>query len=172
MPTETHDQLNIWLEIAILQRYVTVNEFRFPIGGSRDILIRPDQAKKDLKKLIEKACKMYDLQLPEENTQPQIKKDFTAWHREMLILFCCVNFPKMLCSFCPFSLGMDEMIAREGAAPCGLLGETKLFYFEPHGCIILTSGYWDERFLYQHIVINHNAGKASDFISIKTTFYA
>ena len=171
MPTQTHNQLPRWMKIFILQKYVTIDEFRFPIGDSADTIMSSSQAQKALQRLISQTCKDYNLLPPEEDQPDPPRKTYNSWHHEMMVLFCCVNYSKMLCFLCPFSLGTEEMIKREGAAPCSLLGETKLFSLDPIGCIVLTTDYWDEKFLFQHIMMHHGADKAADFISIKTAFY-
>jgi len=166
-----YDQLDRWLEIMILQKYTSTDELSFPFDSPDNFLISRERAKRKLRELIGMTCKRFKLSTNKANSKTDTKP-FDDWHREMLTVFCCINYARTLCSLCPFSLGMEEMIIRQGAAPCVLLDEVKLFSFEPQGCIILTSGYWSEKFLVQKIVLSCGPGKATDFLGIKTCFCA
>lgn len=171
MPPRVQNQLDRWLKIVILQKYCSVDKLHFPVGDVPDSDIDVRRAARNLDDLISRTCRRFDLLPPDSDSPGQAnKKAFEEWHQEMLAIFCCVNYSNMLCSFCPLSLGLDEMIQREGAAPCSLLKDTKIFSFEPNGCIILTSGYWNERFLVQHIASLHDPHLASDFLGIKYAF--
>lgn len=169
MQSILYDQLDRWLQITILQKYLNADEFRFPLRGKDNYRISPEKARKDLDQLIRRTCKRFKLLQPGEKLKSE-EKTYENWHREMLTVFCCINYGRMLCSVCPLSLGMEEMIKRKGAAPCSLLEDTKLFSFEPTGCIIITSGYWDEISLIQHITLTSGIHRAALFLEVKTAF--
>ncbi len=169
MQSILYDQLDRWLQIAILQKYLNADELRFPLGGKDNYRISPEKARKDLDLLICKTCKRFKLLQPGEKLEAE-EKTYEDWHREMLAVFCCINYGRILCSICPLSLGLEEMIKREGTAPCNLLEDTKLFSFEPTGCIIITSGYWDEISLIQHITLTFGIQRTALFLEVKTAF--
>ena len=169
MPHQIQKQLDVWLEIMILQKYAAIDKHHYPASKENASLINADEAKQRLQGLIRRTCRSFDL-CPPEDQADETKKRFNDWHQEMLVLFCTRSYARMLCSLCPMSLGLEDMITREGAAPCILLQDARLFSFEPFGCVILSTNYWQEGFLIEHIFRQHGIQAVSDFIDIKTSF--
>lgn len=170
MPESMHIQLERWIQIAILQRYIAADQLKFFLDTSPTGTLSEDELQNKLDRLIEKTCQRFRL-IPPGKEDIKSGKPYQSWEQEMLVLFCCVNYDKMMCAVCPLSLGMDEMIKNRGAAPCILLSETKIYIFEPAGCPILASEYWDENYLIQQIAQQKNHEVAANFLGISKIFH-
>jgi hypothetical protein len=96
---------------------------------------------------------------------PEGKTWFWDWSERMKDIFCEMHYEKLICSACPFCLGLEEMKKRNGVHPCALFPGTLLNTELPYLCGLIAYGDWDERQLFQQISIQHGEEALQKFLA-------
>jgi len=71
------------------------------------------------------------------------------WYKKMKKNFYTEEYSKIICSVCPLSNGLDEMVSRGGAVPCGAIRGSINRLQAPHLCGMLFD--WSREELYYEI---------------------
>lgn len=83
---------------------------------------------------------------------PDGKVYYRDWYCRMKSLFIREDYEGIICSACPFSKGLQFMIALGGVVPCGIISGAIYRLSRPYECNMLHSNDWDTEKLYKEIV--------------------
>jgi hypothetical protein len=78
---------------------------------------------------------------------PEGKTYYWAWYKRMKAAFYQKEYDATICSACPMSEGLEQMIAMGGSVPCGVFSGQIYRLSKSFACAMLHSGGWSrERF--------------------------
>ena len=101
-------------------------------------------------KLVGEACRKYGIVTRKISLVPG-KMLYGDWYQKMLDNWIREEYEKIICSACPFSDGLDEMIKTGGDVPCSEWNGVLYRLGVPYLCA-MTSHNWTERELTEKIV--------------------
>lgn len=83
---------------------------------------------------------------------PAGKIYYREWYDKMKREAYSQDYEGLICSACPFSEGLDQMISMGGSIPCGVWSGTINRLRAPHLCAKVTSSDWTDETLEKEIV--------------------
>ncbi|HAU66155.1 TPA: hypothetical protein DCW61_02290 [Candidatus Uhrbacteria bacterium] len=98
---------------------------------------------------------------------PEGKIYYWDWYHRMKDLTYRASYEKMICSSCPFSKGVEEMIALGGVVPCGLWRGMLYRLTQPYTCAMVASDHWTQESFEEKIQREYGNRALSDFIEKK-----
>ncbi len=78
---------------------------------------------------------------------PEGKSYYWDWYKRMKLENYKAEYEGMICSACPFSQGVEQMIALGGVIPCGVFPGMMYRLSRPYACGMLHGGDWSQETL-------------------------
>ena len=83
---------------------------------------------------------------------PEGKTYYWDWYKKMKEVHYLKDYEAIICSACPFSDGLKEMISLGGVVPCGIFSGMVYHLPAPFECVMLYSKDWSREELYSKIL--------------------
>ena len=95
------------------------------------------------------------------HTAPEGKTYYWDWYKRMKGESYRVEYAKLICSACPFSAGVEQMMRLGGVIPCGVFSGVMYRLDAPHICGMTRD--WGQTKLYDEIRARHGAEALATF---------
>lgn len=92
---------------------------------------------------------------------PEGKTYYWDWYQRMKRESYRAEYAKLICSACPFSEGVEQMIRLGGSIPCGVFRGAMYRLAAPHVCGMTRD--WDQAKLHGEILVRHGAEALAAF---------
>lgn len=139
-------------------------------GGVREVESAQDICKRLVGELSEKFGVIPPAECPRvalgeaPPPTPEGKAYYWDWYRRMKEEAYRAEYAGLICSACPFSDGVEKMIALGGVIPCGVFSGMMYRLSAPHLCGMTgPGGLWSQEKLYELMRVRHGADALAAF---------